>query len=375
MSWKKEVDEINRHRTLAKAQGGVAAIDKHHGRGKLTVRERIDAVLDGGSFREMGQMAGRAYLDEAGKVERFDPANYVLGLGQVDGRTVAIGGEDFTLKGGSPNAAGLRRSVYAEQLACDYQVPLIRLLEGGGGSVASGDNDARKPRTVGSSVYDPPRFQIMAKAMGQVPVVSAALGPVAGFPAGRLVASHFSVMTRDTSQVMTGGPALVQRALGQQLSKDDLGGAAVHAKSGVVDNIADSELDAFAQMRRFLSYLPSHVDERAPRSACDDPVDRCEDSLLAAVPRNRRRAFDVRKIIQAVVDSASFFQIAAGFGPRLELEEKLAASRTPYPAAESFAVHDLIDPGETRPRLCEWVDWIQPRLGKMRGPTKFGPRP
>jgi acetyl-CoA carboxylase carboxyltransferase component len=520
MSWKKEVDEINRRRTLAKAQGGVAAIDKHHGRGKLTVRERIDAVLDGGSFREMGQMAGGAYLDEAGKVERFDPANYVLGLGQVDGRTVAIGGEDFTLKGGSPNAAGLRRSVYAEQLACDYQVPLIRLLEGGGGSVASGDSDPRKPRTVGSPVYDPPRFQIMAKAMGQVPVVSAALGPVAGFPAGRLVASHFSVMTRDTSQVMTGGPALVQRALGQQLSKEDLGGAAVHAKSGVVDNIADSELDAFAQMRRFLSYLPSHVDERAPRSACDDPVDRCEDSLLAAVPRNRRRTFDVRKIIQAVVDSASFFQITAGFGPsiviglarlngqpvgitandcrfvagamtaqaaqkmrrhielcdtfhlpmlhfvdepgfmigldaeqagtirygmaavcaaaesttpwasvlihksfgvasaahfgpdtyrlnwpsgqsgalpieggvavaygrqiaaaadpaamQLELEEKLATSRTPYPAAESFAVHDLIDPRETRPRLCEWVDWIQPRLGQMRGPTKFGPRP
>ena len=112
MSWEKEVDEIKRRRTLAQAQGGAAAIDKHHGRGKLTVRERIDAVLDGGSFREMGQMAGGAYLDEAGKVECFDPANYVLGLGQVDGRTVAIGGEDFTLKGGSPNAAGLRRRAF-----------------------------------------------------------------------------------------------------------------------------------------------------------------------------------------------------------------------------------------------------------------------
>ena len=292
--WGPEVEQIKKRREFAKAQGGPEAIDKHHNRGKLTVRERIDAVLDPGSFREMGQMAGGAYLDEDGDVERFDPANYVLGLGTVDGRRVAIGGEDFTLKGGSPNAAGLRRSVYAEHLAVDLRCPLVRLLEGGGGSVSTAASDPRKPQTVGSPLHETPRFEIIAKAMSEVPVVSAALGPVAGFPAGRLVASHLSIMTRETAQVMIGGPALVRRALGINLSKQDLGGASVHEKSGVVDKVVESEQDAFNLIKRFLSYLPSNSHECAPRLICEDPLDRCADELASVIPENRRQAFDVR---------------------------------------------------------------------------------
>ena len=246
VSWEKESKEINERRALAREQGGAAAVDKQHARGKLTVRERIDALLDVDSFREHGQIAGGALLDDSGGIAEFTPANYVVGLGTINGARVAVGGEDFTLKGGSPNAAGLRKSVYAEHLAVRYRVPLVRLLEGGGGSVAGGDADPKRPRTVGSPVFDPPRFKIIAAAIGAVPIASAALGPAAGFPAGRLVASHFSVMVRETSQVMVGGPALVKRALGRDLSKEELGGTAVHAKSGVVDNVADDEHAAFA---------------------------------------------------------------------------------------------------------------------------------
>ena len=187
MSWEKEVAQIHKRRELAAAQGGDEGISRQHNYGKLTVRERIDGIVDAGSFREHGRMAGSAYLDEAGDVESFVPANYVIGLGTVNGRRVAIGGEDFTLKGGSPNASGLRKSVYSEHLAVEYKVPLIRLLEGGGGSVSGADSDPRKPRTVGTPVHEAHRFRIIADAMGIVPVVSAALGPVAGFPAGRLV--------------------------------------------------------------------------------------------------------------------------------------------------------------------------------------------
>ena len=135
MSWDAEVSEIRKRRDLAKAQGGTESIDRQHNQGKLTIRERIDSFLDADSFREHGKMAGGAHLDEAGAVESFAPANYVLGLGTVNGKRVAVGGEDFTLKGGSPNAAGLRKSVYAEHLALQYRVPLVRMLEGGGGSV------------------------------------------------------------------------------------------------------------------------------------------------------------------------------------------------------------------------------------------------
>jgi len=520
MSWQDHVDKLLRRRELARAQGGSEGVEKQHARGKLTVRERIDALVDEGSFHEHGRMAGGAILDATGELESFTPANYVVGFGKVAGRRVVVGGEDFTLKGGSPNAAGLRKSVYAEHLAVKYRTPLIRLLEGGGGSVATGDADPRKPRTVGTPVYDPPRFRIIAEAMGTVPVASAALGPVAGFPAGRLVASHFSVMTKSTSQVMIGGPALVKRALGLKLSKEELGGVRVHAKSGIVDNIADSETDAFAQMRRFLSYLPQSIYDRVGRDSCSDPVDRTADELLSIVPHNRRRAFNMQRVIELVVDEGTFFHMqkdygpslivglarvngqsvgitandcrhlagamtaeagqkmrrmielcdtfhlplinfvdepgfmigpgaeadatirygmaavsaaatastpwasvrvnkcfgvagAAHFGPdnylldwpsaqsgalpleggvavaygreieaapdpeakRREIEERIAASRNPFGAAESFAVHDMIDPRETRPMLCDWVDWIQPRLDGLVDETRFMMRP
>ncbi|MGI9335908.1 MAG: acyl-CoA carboxylase subunit beta, partial [Gammaproteobacteria bacterium] len=317
MSWRREVEEIRRRRLLARAHGGEQAIERQHSLGKLTVRERIDALMDEGSFQEFGKMAGAAYLNAQGELGEFVPANYVLGLGQIDGRRVAVGGEDFTLKGGSPNAAGLRKSIYAEHLAVRHRVPLIRLLEGGGGSVAGGDKDPSRPQTVGSPVHEAPRFQIMAQAMSEVPVASAALGPVAGFPAGRLVASHFSVMTKNTSQIMIGGPALVERALGRRLDKEALGGAHVHRKSGVVDSVAEDEQDAFRQIRAFLGYLPSNVWETAIRVACDDPGDRCEEALLSIVPRDLRQPFDMCRIVELVVDRGSFFPLAVDYGPSI----------------------------------------------------------
>src|SRR5512139_1804030 len=253
MSWDREVEELERRRQLALRQGGKDGIAKQHARGRLTVRERVEALLDPNSFEEQGRATAIPDYSESGEVQDFVPANYVVGFGKVAGRRIVVGGEDFTLKGGSPNAAGLRKSVYAEHLAVEYRVPLVRLLEGGGGSVRGGGG---KGGTVGEPVYAEPRFKIIADALGQIPVASAALGAVAGFPAGRLVASHFAVMTRATSQVMVGGPALVERAVGVKMTKDELGGAAVHVKSGVVDNVADDELDALVQIRRFLSYLP-----------------------------------------------------------------------------------------------------------------------
>ena len=117
MSWKDETDDIHKRRELARLQGGDAAIAAQHRKGRLTIRERIDMLLDEGSFEELGMGAGDAELDEAGNLKDFSPANYVLGFGKIDGRRCIIGGEDFTLKGGSPSEAGLRKSVYTEELA------------------------------------------------------------------------------------------------------------------------------------------------------------------------------------------------------------------------------------------------------------------
>jgi acetyl-CoA carboxylase carboxyltransferase component len=127
-------------------------------------------------------------------------------------------------------------------------------------------------------VYAEPRFKIIAQAMNEVPVVSGAMGPVAGFPAGRLVASHFSVMVKETSQVMVGGPALVKRALGVSLTKEELGGWKIHTRSGIVDNVAETEEAALVQMREFLSYLPQNVWQLSQRLACSDNANRDDEA-------------------------------------------------------------------------------------------------
>ena len=517
MSWENEVKELERRRHLAKQQGGKEGIAKQHAKGRLTIRERIDTLLDPNSFREHGQATASPVYDDHDEIIEYAPANYIVGFGKIDQRRIVVGGEDFTLKGGSPNAAGLRKSVYAEHLAVQYKVPLIRMLEGGGGSVKG---SAKKGGTVGEPVFTEPRFKIIADAMSEVPVVSGAMGAVAGFPAGRLVASHFSVMTKHTAQVLIGGPALVERALGVSLTKDELGGAQVHASSGVIDNLAEDEHDAFAQIKKFLSFLPSSVHERTPRYECHDSVERMEQDLLTAVPRDSNAGFDMRAIVEMIVDQESFFEMGKDFGPsqicglaqlngqpvgilandcmvyagamtaeaaqkyrrfvemcdtfhvpivnfvdqpgfmigpeseaqgtirygmaavcaasqstipwaviqvhkgfgvataahyapgnyvlawpsvesgalpleggvavafhreiaaadnpeakRRELEERIREARSPFPRAESFAVHELIDPRETRPMLCEWIDWIQPQLDNLVGPVRFGMRP
>ncbi len=524
MSWEKEAEEIKARRQMAKAQGGEEAIAKQHARGRLTIRERIQHVLDADSFAEIGEGAGHADLDEDGNLVGFTPPNYVLGFGKVDGRAVVVGGEDFTLKGGSPNAAGLRKSVYSEDLAIQYRKPLVRMLEGGGGSVAGaagGKSGGKAPRPSGGDpVFSAPRFKAIADVMGVVPVASAALGPVAGFPAARLAASHFSVMTKKTAQVLIAGPAVVSRALGRELTKEDLGGADVHLKSGVVDNLAKDEEDALQQIRQFLSYLPANISEMPPVRESGDSPDRMDEELISLVPRDRRKPYKVRKLIKHVVDQDSFFEMgkkygsgqvtgfarlngypvglmandcnfyagamtaegaqkvrrfvdlcdtfhlpivslvdepgfmigpdseaagtirygtatiaavmqsrvpwasviikkvfgvagAAHFGPntytlawpsaemgalpveggvavafgrqiaasddpeklRAELEAKLAAGQSPFPRAEAFGFHELIDPRETRPMLCEWVERVWPLLAENMGPRTYTYRP
>ena len=319
MSWKKQIDEIKQRRKHAKQQGGKEAVKAHHAKGRLTIRERVDALLDEGSFDEIGEGAGVPEYDEKGQLTDFQPANFVLGFGRINDRPIIIGGEDFTVKGGSPNPAGLRKSVYTEDLSMQYKVPLIRLHEGGGGSVG-GTNQEKNRRPLGEPVFSVSRFLPLAQLLGIVPVATAAMGPVAGLPASRLVASHFSVMTENAA-VLIAGPQVVKRALGHDLSKEELGGAQVHLASGAIDNLAENEQDALAQITRFLSYLPDNAWNFPPLLASTDKIDRCEDALAAIVPTNRRQPFQMRKIIEMVVDKqddgTSFFEMSRKYGPSL----------------------------------------------------------
>lgn len=311
-NWRPEIDELHRRRELARAPSAAPErLARRRERGLATIRERIDALLDPDSFREHGRGAGEPEHDADGRIVGMTPPNYVTGTGRIDGRAVVVGGEDFTLRGGSPNASGLRKSIYVEDLALKFKLPLIRFHEGGGGSVTGASGHGQ---TVGDPALARNRFISMAQILDIAPVATAALGAVAGMPAARLCAAHFSVMTPD-SQVLVGGPALVERALGEQFTKEELGGPDVHLPNGVVHNLARDEADAHAQIRTFLGYLPSNIWELPPVAPCDDDPQRTEDALLDLIPRDRRKPFDMRRLIRLVLDQGSFFEMGRRFGP------------------------------------------------------------
>ena len=304
MSWQPDVDEIRRREALAREMGGPERVKRQRDAGRLTVRERVGALLDPGSFHETGALAGVPTYED-GRLVGLRPANFVMGTGRVGGRKVVVGGDDFTVRGGAADGAIGFKMVYAERMALDLRLPLVRLIDGtgGGGSVKTTDTMKR--------TYVPanPGMDVSTELLSTVPVVSAALGPVAGIGAARVVFSHFSVIPREIGQVFVAGPPVVRRALGTDVGKEDLGGSRIHRANGVVDNEVADEKEAFAAIARFLSYLPTSVWELPPVFPCDDPTDRRDEALLSAIPRNKRQAFKVRDIVARVVDQGSFFEI------------------------------------------------------------------
>lgn len=311
MNWEKQLKELEFRRQESLKLGGEERVARQHEFGKQTIRERIDMLLDKSSFLEVGQLTGTGEYDENGNVVKVTPSPYVMGLGKIDGRFVCVGGEDFTIHGGTGGGLEKRKGGqggFIEEMAADYLCPLINLIDGAGASVTEAAKGYK--RLPGKDAMDR-----SVDLLSKVPVCSAVLGSVAGGPAGRAIMSHFSVMVDPTAQIFAAGPPVVERALGHKLTKQELGGAAVAAmKGGTIDNVAKSEEEAMQMIRRFLSYLPSNVWEMAPRVQIDDPVDRRDDSLLSVVPENRKRAYNMYKIVKTIVDRDSFFEIQPYFG-------------------------------------------------------------
>jgi acetyl-CoA carboxylase carboxyltransferase component len=309
MSWKKDIEELKRREALAEQMGGEERVARQKASGKLTARERVDAVLDAGSFHETGKIAGRANYSADNEMADFLPTPFVVGRGLIDGRPVAIQSDDFSVRGGAADAGIWQKLVFAEQMANEYRMPLVRLIDGtgGGGSVKMLEKD---PRTY---IPQTPGWEWVVTNMATVPVVSLALGPCAGLGAGRVAASHYSVMVQGLSQVFVAGPP-VAKAIGEDVDKEGLGGAEINGKNGVVDDIVGSEAEAFAAARKFLSYLPASVHEAAPRVQVNDPVDRRDATLIDVVPRDRRVPYRMRRIVDACVDAGSFFETGRQWG-------------------------------------------------------------
>ena len=309
MSWEKEVEELARRRGLAEAMGGAEKLKRQKQAGKLNVRERIAALVDNGSFREAGQLGGVARYDADGELLDVLPSNMLFGRARIEGRPVVVQADDFTVRGGAADAALHGKLIQSEKLAGEYRMPLVRLIEGtgGGGSVKTLE------MTGYTYVPEVPGWEYMVDNLATVPIVALGLGPVAGLGAGRLVMSHYSILVKGLSQMFVAGPPVVA-AVGEHRTKEELGGSHIHATNGAIDDEAESEADAFARARAFLSYLPASVHELPARTPSRDKPDRRDPALIAAVPRDLRQLYKIRPIIETLFDTGSFFEMGRRHG-------------------------------------------------------------
>lgn len=290
--------------------------------GKLWVRERIDALLDPGSFHEVGSVAGTiewgsttngATGKAKDEVQSFMPSNNVQGFGTVGGRQVLFTADDFSLRAGHADGAIWAKTVYMEKLCLDLRLPIVKLVDGssGGGSVTTIKKD-------GFSYVPPmPGFKEVAEqlALG-IPNVGAVLGPAIGLGAARVTACHFSVMAGDIGSLFNAGPHVVAKATFEEgLTASELGGPAIHCSNGTIDNAAPDELGCFAQIRKFLSYVPNcSLNDLPPVTEAGDPPDRDVTLLRTIIPRRRQRAYAMRRLAETVLDRDSWFEIGAGWG-------------------------------------------------------------
>lgn len=309
MSWEKEIEELRRRERFAEKMGGDEKVARQKSRGKLTARERLTAVLDPDSFREIGKIAGKGIYDDKGELADASPSNFIFGRGRINNEPVVATADDFTVRGGAADAAIHRKFVLAEQMAHELGLPLIRMIDGtgGGGSVKMLENMG--------FTYVPfvPGWEHVVKNLDGVPVVAMALGPTAGLGAARMVASHYSVMVKGLSQLFAAGPKVVA-AIGETLDRESLGGSDIHTRNGVIDDEVADEAEAFARTRTFLSYLPPRVGAPLRRLETGDMVTRKDEHLISIVPRDKRKAYNMRRIVDSIADQGTVFEMGRRWG-------------------------------------------------------------
>ncbi|KAI9003511.1 propionyl-CoA carboxylase [Hyaloraphidium curvatum] len=297
-------------RALPETDPGIA---RQRAQGKLTVRERFALLLDPGSFREHGTIAGATGYDpqDPEKLVRFQRANHICGRGEIGGRPVVVGGDDFSVRGGHADGAIQRKALYTEMLARELRVPLIRLVDGssGGGSVAT------ILKTGHSYIPTLRGFNHSVRMLDEIPVAAACLGPAVGLGAAKATLAHFTVMPRDIGSLFAAGPPVVVPATHETVTKAQLGGAAIHGTNGTADNIVEDEKEALRDIRRFLSYLPANrwtlppVTEPVPPES--DPADPF--AILRVIPENNAKPYDPLSYLVLLADAGSLFEIGGGW--------------------------------------------------------------
>ncbi len=295
--WSPWLDRLAEERQRSQEMGGPERLASHHAKGKLDVRQRVDALVDHGSFREIGSLVGNK--------EGLGADGFVCGVGRIDGRPVMVGAEDFTIKAGTVGVGGAYKRHRTAELAVQEGMPLVWMKDGAG---------ARMGVRTSTPARTPNDLEAMADAKGQVPVVCLVLGVSAGHGALAAPMADFVVITKQAA-LFTGGPALVKAATGEDVTAEELGGWRVCVEeAGTVHNVVESDAAAIAMARDYLSYFPSNVHEVAPRRSGADTGERLVAELLGIIPPNPRRPYDVRSVITSIVDGGRFFEVQPLYG-------------------------------------------------------------
>ena len=303
------LDELEKRRTQARQGGGERRIQAQHAKGKLTARERIDVLLDEGSFEEIDMFVEHRCTDFGMADQKVAGDGVVTGWGQINGRLVYVFSKDFTVFGGSLSAAHAAKIVKLQHMALNNGAPIIGLYDAGGARIQEGVDSLGGYADI---------FLQNVMASGVVPQISVIMGPCAGGDVYSPAMTDFIFMVRDTSYMYVTGPEVVRTVTNEVVSHEDLGGARVHAeKSGVADGAFDNDLEALAEVRRLIDFLPLSNREKPPVRVSFDEVERDEPSLDTLVPPNPNKPYDMKELILKIVDEADFFEISPGYAKNI----------------------------------------------------------
>jgi propionyl-CoA carboxylase beta chain len=303
------LEELERRRDAARQGGGEKRIAAQHAKGKLTARERVDLLLDEGSFEEFDMFVEHRSHDFGMQDQKIPGDGVVTGWGTINGRVVYVFSKDFTVFGGSLSNTHAQKIVKVQRQARKVGAPLIGLFDAGGARIQEGVDSLAGYADI---------FLENSLSSGVIPQISVIMGPCAGGDVYSPALTDFIFMVRDTSYMYVTGPDVVRTVTNEEVSHEDLGGASVHAaKSGVAEGAFDNDLEALTQVRRLVDFLPSSNREKPPqRESFDDPV-RNEPSLDTLVPANANEPYDIKELILKIVDEADFFEISADWAKNI----------------------------------------------------------
>lgn len=309
MAQQNKINQLFDKREAAKLGGGQKRIDAQHKKGKLTARERIDLLLDEGSFEEFDMFVSHRCNDFGLHSEKYMSDGVVTGYGTIDGRLVYVFSQDFTVFGGSLGEMFAKKICKVMDQAMKMGAPVIGINDSGGARIQEGVQALAGYAEI---------FERNILASGVIPQLSAIFGPCAGGAVYSPALTDFIVMSKTQSYMFVTGPKVVQTVTGEVVTDEQLGGGMIHAtKSGVTHFVAEDEQEGILLIRKLLSYLPQNNLEEAPTVPCTDPIDRLEESLNEIIPDNPNKPYNVKDIIHAIADNHEFLEVARDYAPNI----------------------------------------------------------